>query len=516
LEAAVQEAVCKRRLEHAQDLSTAVLGLASFVVIYIMVFRLTGNRRSQTGVQDALVLGAYGLTILIYVCPSMLTMKNLDIWYSVCMIALTAFHTPFFCTREFMAVANTWTLVLGSIVSFGHFRWQLVMFWNVISMASTWAVQVSDVDDGLTQAMLPRVVLTVWVSIYAGLAAQRRREQARTEIEAQLLKENHSAGNKLLTLFYDLVTELDASLAVAASGRELASFLHSGIGHSLEGSQFVDLLNIEEEQKLFLARTQQSVKEQEALADVLHVTMFLAGHTRQVELFTFQFPSIVGGRRFLVGIRDCGEQQQLQPLQSPGLLCSDDASSCIRQSEETVPESVTIMVNTTLPGLPILGSSSGFEQLVGLTNPAVGLQLAAFVDNANEVEKWVQDMMNFHLSCLPEEEDQEAGCANSCRVVFQPSDNRGTPTSCRHTAQCMILFAHRDEESGEMQDDAISVQLQFSRWRRTRTDRRRVARARARSVGSGSSSSSSSGSISASHGTPRNLERRSLGTVVGI
>lgn len=507
LERAVQEALNKRRREHARDLSTAVRGIFLLMLIRIILIRfLAGSQRKHTGVQDALLLAFYGQSLLSHVCPCMLSMNNMDLWYSCSMVALTAYHAPLFCTREFMPLANTYTLVLGSIISLGNLRWQLVTFWNVISVACTWAaLRVSEVDGDLASMMIQsRLILTLWLSFYAWLIATRWRQQALREIEAQLLKENHSAGNTLMTMFYDQVTELDANLTVAASGRELASFLHCDVGRSLEGMKFVELLHIEEEKELFLARAQQPVREQETLADVLHMTMFLTSRPRQVELFTFQFPSIIGGRRFLVGIRDGGEEQLQQPLQLPGLPSSvDTASSRIGPC----PQSGTVTVNTELSGLPITCYSPAFGQMVGLTNPVANLLLAAFVVDINEVERWIQNVMNMRLLDYPEEEVRRANC---CRVALQPCNDIEAPTSYRCMMQCMIIFADGDEEDSEVQDDVMSVQLQFSCWRRTGSSRRRAARARA----SPSCNHSSSGSSSASHGTPSVVERRSLGRVV--
>jgi len=511
MEIVVEEAVHNRRIEHFQDLISTVRWIFSAVMLRIVYKRLAGGHLIQTSFQDGLLLVGYGSAILLRMCPWMLSKRTIDVWYSACMSIAVIYHTPFVARREHFLLANTYTMVFGGIASLGSLRWQIAVFWNLMAMFSALtATQVFEPDDDLIRMLYARALLTVGMCAYAFLVEARWREQAHKEIAAHLLRENHLAGNALMSYFYDLVIELDSTLTIATSGRDLARFLQCDIARSLEGTNFAQLLHSDEDQALFTARTHQSVNEQESTADVLHVTLRFAGHARQVELFTFKFTSIVGGRRFLVGIRDFGEQQGWQgQLPQPSRLLPSQlgrVSSNAMGDVGIAPLSFSVTVDTAVPDSPIIHCSPDFEHWMGFAAPAEGVMLADVIANVNEVERWIQTVMNMQISGEPEKLVQKA---NRCRVLLRPRGRQDVPSL--RAAQCMLVLpGHEDAEEDSASDSAMLVHLTFSRWNHNKSYRRRVARSPTRANRSGSCDSSSSSSNQSSQGTSRVLERISL------
>jgi len=338
-----------------------------------------------------------------------------------------------------------------------------------------------------------RVLCTFMICLYAFLVETRWREQARRDIEGQMLRERTSACHALMTRFYDVVAELDTHLVVAASGCELAKFLQYETLHSLEGVSFVELFHHAEERTLFLERTHQPVNGPDGVADSLHITLrFGPGNARQVELFTFQFPSIMGRRRFLLGIRDCGEQI---PLHLGDLPSGDAPSVGMAGGNETGGlQNFSVVVNTAEPDIPVLWCSDGFEQVLGVdaAEGTEGLVFADIVRNAAAVEAWIQRVMNMREAGDPERAVRRA---NSCKALVKQHHGPDGPASRTCAMRCQIMLGRNPDE-----DDVEHVQLDFHR-------RRSRILARQGSSSSVGSSSSSNGS----RGTPRSLNRHRLG-----
>jgi len=496
IELFVEEAVHKRRLEHLRDFFTMKRVLFSCWFCHMLVMRvLFGMKRYHTGLQDACFFCGYGMCVLVFVRPSLLSTKTMDIFYSISMLLLAMYHAPVATSRDYFPLAFTYTLVIGGVASLGSLRSPLVLFWNAMCIATAWAsVQLLGADQELRRLFGGRVLCTFMICLYAFLVESRWREQARRDIEGQMLRERTSAFRALMSRFYDVVTELDAHLVVASTGCQLARFLQCETLHSLEGINFVELFHHEEERTLFVERTNQPVKEPDGVADLLHVTLrFGPGHVRQVELFTFQFPSIMGGRRFLLGIRDCGEQTPLQLRDLP----SSAASSIGMAGNETVAlQNFSVIVNTTEPGLPVLWCSVKFEQLFGVGAAAQGTEGVGFrdiVENADDVETWIQMVMNMYGAGEPERAVRRA---NSCRVLLKSHRCPDGTTSRSPAMRCKIMLGHDlDEDSFE------HVYLNFFQPSSRKQAPQRTA----------GSSNGSSLSISTSRGTPRSLGRHHLG-----
>lgn len=326
-----------------------------------------------------------------------------------------------------------------------------------------------------------------------------------------MLQENNSASQKMMSTFYDLVIELDANRNITSSGHELASFLRSDLGISLEGTKFELLLHNDEDREHFLSRLQQPSREQESMTDVLHVTMSYSTSGTQIpaELFILQFASIVGHRRYLIGIRDSGEQSGV-----PEGLHHE-----IQHNQVVFPSDATVLVNTMEPSLPVLWSSEGLQQLVGFA-PTVDSSLADLVLDTDELHEWLQEVINMRMTNQPRARVDKV---NKFKVWLK---RQPPPGNVR--ANCRVEQIVIDDGAGCEEDNPLLAYLLFLDPRilaaaRCRADisirtgnqqRRRRRRERLRNGGSenssGSSRSSQNGNI-VGGGTSHDLTKQPSG-----
>jgi len=413
--------------------------------------------------------------------------------------------------------ASIVALISNGVASIGNFQSPLVLFWNTVSLGMAWAsTVVSGRDKQMVLVFAGRLMMTSMVCIYAMLTKHRWTEEATKEIETMMLRENSSASQRLLSTFYDLVTMLDTDLNIVSSGHELARFLRSDLGISLGGTKFELLLHCDEERDLFLRRLQQPACEQESITDVLHVTMSCctSGVQIPVELFILQYASIVGSRRYLIGIRDCGEEPAV-----PDQLHHEAVGDQI-----IIPSDATIVVNVFDPSFLILQSSQEFRQLTGFV-PGPGSNLSDVVANAEELKRWMQQMLNQLLADQTQPSmDQDNICRDGrtedtiCRVSL-----RMQPPLSNLRADCrieQIMTDGRTEEADSHNEqgsvcNSLLVCLIFldprakNRASTPRNQRRRRRSGRRGPAGGSELSSSSENSLG--QGTPRHAERRCLG-----
>jgi len=293
-----------------------------------------------------------------------------------------------------------------------------------------------------------------------------------------------------------------------SSGREISCFLNVRPGHSLEGTEFQELLPLEDECLRFLHTMRRPLKQEESIADVMHVSL-LSGQreTRQVELFTFTFSTFNGRLRHLVGIRDDANETtggHLSPLPVHG-----------SKSILTVSGDVAVSFKTSECDFPIISCSEAFRQVMGGIE-LEGCNLKAMIFPTDAFETWTQLVMNRFLTDDPNEPVEQV---NTLKVWLQAEAAEQTLIK----ATCLAVFSESEksgrsdhsDSASQTSDEHFTMRLKFTdleiapQLGSKRRRKRRGSPSIHHSSACSSRSSRQSGS-SQSFGTPRDVTRCGL------
>lgn len=513
LEEAVRGKVGMMRLQQSRNL---VMGLRLFFAVAIcrmLLLRFSGYLL-QSFTQDLIVLLAYtGVTI----CPRFLNRDTMHQWVCGFMVITLLYGLPLISQPDFRHDANSMAFLGLCTICMCHMHPTMALLSNVAYFVTTFVSfsAVNGLDMEMSRQLTLRITVAGAVCGFIWLTEHRWRVQAQSELEARLLESKNSAAHALLSMFYDVVTELDSDLNICSSADRLAQFLERGHGQApLSGTSFLELLEKEEDQARFEERVRLASERRESMADVMHVDVVLGcGRRRQAEIFSFHFASISGQLCYLLGIRDN----------------SDDVAGCLQSQTETQVTSetleqpqgnVTIVVDA-FDACVIISSSAAFNQLMGVVSP--GQQLQGMVRPLANFLQWLQDICNMHLVGQPPDLIERK---NKFKVWLRP---QGCSSSMHFVAICRLAILADNENSahGEVQlheqqagegqmdmngtgggschdieDGRLLVQLEFTSITRTK---------HARAAASNSNSSSSSSSRRARRGTPVHYTRSRLG-----
>jgi len=321
-----------------------------------------------------------------------------------------------------------------------------------------------------------------------------------------LLREQNTACGAMLNTFYDVVTELDSNLKILSSGRELSYFLNVKPGQSLEGTEFQEFLPLDDERSRFLHAMQRPFKQEESIADVMHVSLLNGQRdVRPVELFTFKFSGLNGRLRHLVGIR--GDADESFGGHLPPLPVHSGRRIL------TVSGDVSVSFRTSDPDFPITGSSEAFGQVLGGIE-LEGRSLLAMVFPADAFESWTQLVMNRHHTADP---NQPVELVNTFKVWIQaePAGQKCLKATC-HAVFSQTEKSDQTDSASETSYEHLIMRLKFTDLEYaprpgSTSQRKRRSSSRSRSHHTASSNQSSwQGSSSRSFGTPRNLTRHGL------
>jgi hypothetical protein len=280
----------------------------------------------------------------------------------------------------------------------------------------------------------------------------------------------------------------------------------------LEGTEFKELLPLEDGRLRFLHTMQRPLKQEEPIADVMHVSL-LNGEwdTRQVELFTFKFSSLNGRSRHLVGIR--GDADEPLGGHLPPLPVHNSRPIM------TVCGDVSVSVKTSDSDFPIISCSEAFRQVLGGAQHE-GRSLKPMIFPADAFEIWAQRVMNRYFSADPEQpvelintfkvwlqsESAKPNCIKAtCRAVFSESENSD--------------ISDKSDSASEASYEHLVMRLKFTDLEYAERPGSTIRRKRRGSIsgphnhahhGTSSTQSNGQSGSSRSFGTPRSVTRHGL------
>mmetsp|Transcript_26042 Transcript_26042/g.49880 ORF Transcript_26042/g.49880 Transcript_26042/m.49880 type:complete len:555 (-) Transcript_26042:27-1691(-) len=419
------------------------------IVINILSFVVRSNSR----VQDVIFLIAFSLNLLCDILPHLLCCKlGLGVWYSLNMVLGCSSLAPGICPPMYFPTVSPFIMLLAALHSVAYMQSRVVACWTMalVALLCTSVMLNTNAEDGGGGPLQALILATnlaygLGLCLFTAMIERSSEAQIRSDAAAFLLTEKHHASNALMRIFYDVVVELDASFMVTSNSEDCAALLHHGPGFSLRGTHFEDLLLDDEDRQIFKQRMQQPLTEDRpATADVMHVSMMRAGGDRfQVKLFNFQFRGLGGRTCHLLGIKELdGTESAAAPALAEASSWEITAARC----------SVAVTVDSAEEGLPVLGFTDGFKQLMPrIARPAC--PFANFVENENAFAMWLQRIMN----AIEDSDEENLAAANAYQVRLKASGRYRCVL-----ATCSVAFNDDTNMPQNIHsEDAIPVRLVF-------------------------------------------------------
>jgi len=285
-------------------------------------------------------------------------------------------------------------------------------------------------------------------------------------MEVEVTREVLSAAIGLLRSCCDVVVELDSQGVIVSPGTELGSFLLRGTDHGMQGCCFAELMSHEDERHSFLDKLDGPEQSSAGLAaEAMHVHMKDGvGNDLQLELLSVRFHRCLDQAHYMVGLREfgdlavCHRRQHRQAGMVPSM--AQDADSFGNEESPNVAESsagsidtleepsAVVVVDCTLPELPIRRCSPGFCMRIGRMAPNTPIT-DLLAKNSDKFKIWLQ----LALNCLRDRQQNPPDCRMMIRCP------RG---KVRATCRVLAERAREDEvEGAESIESLAHVQLMF-------------------------------------------------------
>lgn len=359
--------------------------------------------------------------------PSLLSRKSIDLVYGSCIVAATAFVSPWLWSPERLSLMVF--MVDNCVVCANMVRRSMsaVLPLNVLYaiVSSSTLLLVANIPAGQLPFFLSAHLLFLSVFPFVARFLDSSMASAiRQTLESQSTGELFKAASAILRSCCDVVVELNSDGIIQCPTEDLGGFLLRDADCHLENTPLADLLPDEDDKKMFRQKLQEKSPEGVGFADAMHVSMRDGNDVKlKVEILSFQYRHLGGQQRYMIGLREfpdvpaTSSRKRQQPGSSndspekrevdqdqrdnsdTGNMDEEDEEE---QEEETsigslrVPDDradqdlslASLTVDLTCDGLRVCGCSAVFQMRVGRLAP--GACLRDFVQQADAFHSWMR------------------------------------------------------------------------------------------------------------------------------
>lgn len=260
--------------------------------------------------------------------PNLITPRSLDLFYvATSLLSILALlpASNIMDAREFMSLSKKAEFFLAALTKYA---WPYAFSTFVHFL---YAMRLTRLHADSEMPVSPQFIALFFLLCFVGITATRRVIIYNIRLKMDLTERSVELGavSSLLLVCYDAVLELDESLTLTEDShdsRRLSSMLlHSGSRVSLPGMadrSFLDCFDPEDQDRI---KAHFANSSDDAPVMALNADMLDADQNRvKVEVFHAQFRNLYNERRFLIGVREIQDVEQVAPLLEEGPLVTRD------------------------------------------------------------------------------------------------------------------------------------------------------------------------------------------------
>lgn len=447
-------------------------------MVSIQLNVLGGVTRLMTDQCTCLLLLLSGLTLLVQIFPSLVSMQSTDLLFSAFMCLLSVSVSPPIITSPILRAQWSSCVFIGRVMAgvaaqriFVCLFWQttyLLVIVSSYSLDGPWDAACATAAAAIQTEVVAYVFL---ILILLGIRAAME-SKLKQDIQNRITRNELGAASSLLGIMCDAVVHLDQDLRLMDHSPQLAGLLMRSTGNtSIEGVELSRFMATDEDrQRLLLHLRGGAVTEgfgagqgqtaggisfaRGTITSAFHADLKDAfGTTIQAEFFSVLFAGLDGKENHLLGLREYTDISPLLPAQVDEPTYADSSENSV----ETQPRPVMCRPSAIFNAyMEILGSTPEFQQISGCTDDTKLEHLLHPSPAAAATIKRIADEVNAFV--------HDEGSSDTTRLQFDGGLFRNVlgSTALHVDVDTFELSLFKDDNLGCDYDIGMIVTLQLS------------------------------------------------------